>query len=141
MLYLCNMDIRIAKHIDYEMLKGWWSFWRFPAPPIPFLPRYEEDSFNGLIISNNGKDLAAGFLYETNSKMCWLEYIVTNPDTKAEERDDAIAVLLNELSVSAKHLGYDVIFSSIKSESLISKYVKSGFIEGSKGTSELIKIL
>lgn len=135
------MDIRIAKHIDYEMLKDWWRFWRFPAPPIPFLPRYEEDSFNGLIVSRNGKDLAAGFLYETNSKMCWLEYIVTNPKTTAQERDEAISILLSELSTSAKHLGYDVMFSSIKSESLISKYVKSGFIEGSKGASELIKIL
>jgi hypothetical protein len=135
------MDIRIAKHIDYETLKVWWSFWRFPAPPIQFLPRYEEDKFNGLIVSINGKDLAAGFLYETNSNMCWIEYIVTNPKTTAEERDEAIVKLLEELSISAKNLGYQIIFSSIKSESLISKYIKSGFIEGSKGTSELIKIL
>ena len=84
------MDIRIAEHTDYETLKDWWGFWRFPAPSIPSLPQYQQGSFNGLIASHNGKDLAAGFLYETNSAMCWIEYIVTNPKTSSEEREEAI---------------------------------------------------
>lgn len=135
------MDIRIAKHTDYETLKDWWGFWRFPAPSIPSLPQYEQGSFNGLIASHNGKDLAAGFLYETNSAMCWIEYIVTNPKTSSEEREEAILKVLEELSSSARELGYLAIFSSLKNENLINKYKKIGFIEGTKGTTELIKIL
>ena len=135
------MDIRIAKHTDYETLKDWWGFWRFPSPSIPSLPQYEQGSFNGLIASHNGKDLAAGFLYETNSAMCWIEYIVTNPKTSSEEREEAILKVLEELSSSARELGYLAIFSSLKNENLINKYKKIGFIEGTKGTTELIKIL
>jgi hypothetical protein len=135
------MDIRIAEHTDYETLKNWWGFWRFPAPSIPSLPQYKQGSFNGLIASHNGKDLAAGFLYETNSAMCWIEYIVTNPKTSSEEREEAILKVLEELSSSARELGYLAIFSSLKNENLINKYKKIGFIEGTKGTTELIKIL
>jgi hypothetical protein len=135
------MDIRIAEHTDYETLKDWWGFWRFPAPSRPSLPQYQQGYFNGLIVSYNGKDIAAGFLYETNSSMCWIEYIVTNPKTSSEEREEAILRVLEELSSSARELGYSIVFSSLKNESLIGKYKKSGFIEGTKGTTELIKIL
>lgn len=141
MLYLCNMDIRIVKYEDYDMLKEWWSFWRFPAPSPLLLPQYEEGLFNGLLISEKGKDLASGFLYETNSGIAWIEFIVTNPKTTSEERNKAILKLLEELSNSANELGFLTIFSSIKNENLINKYIENGFSIGTKGTSELIKIL
>jgi hypothetical protein len=135
------MDIRIAKHSDYKTLKEWWSFWRFPAPSQESLPSFGKDSFNGIIASKNNKDIASGFLYETNSNMCWIEFIVTNPKTTSEERNEAILKVLEELSLSAKELGFSIVFSSIKNQNLINKYIESGFIEGTKGTSELIKIL
>ena len=97
--------------------------------------------FNGLVVSEEGKDLASGFLYETNSGIAWLEFIVTNPKTTSEERNKAILTLLEELSSSAKELGFSVIFSSIKNENLINKYLENGFSIGTKGTTELIKIL
>ena len=135
------MDIRVAKHTDYEMLREWWGFWRFPAPSIKALPQYDLGKFNGVIASEGGKDLACGFMYTTNSNMVWIEFIVTNPKTSSEEREEAILSVLEQLSLSAKHLGYSILFSSLKSESLIDKYKKNGFIEGTKGTPELIKIL
>lgn len=141
MLYLCNMDIRIVKYEDYDMLKEWWSFWRFPAPSPLLLPQYEEGLFNGLLISEEGRDLASGFLYETNSGIAWIEFIVTNPKTTSEERNKAILKLLEQLSNSAKELGFLTIFSSVKNENLINKYIENGFSIGTKGTNELIKIL
>ena len=135
------MDIRVAKHTDYEMLREWWGFWRFPAPSIQSLPHYEEELFNGLIAYKDGKDLACGFMYTTNSNMVWIEFIVTNPKTTSEERNKAILSVLNELSFSAKELGYSIAFSSIKNENLINKYIENGFSIGTRGTTELIKIL
>lgn len=141
MLYLCNMDIRIAKHSDYKTLEEWWGFWRFSSPSPSSLPQYSKEEFNGLIVSKDGKDIACGFLYETNSNMCLIEFIVTNPKTTAQEREEGILTVLEELSASAKELGYAIAFSSLKNENLINKYLKAGFIEGTKGTSELIRIL
>lgn len=135
------MDIRIAEHKDYDMLKEWWGFWRFPAPSIQSLPQHDTDCFSGVIASKNKKDLACGFMYTTNSNMVWFEFIVTNPKTTSEERNEAILSVLDELSFSAKELGYTIAFSSIKNENLINKYIQEGFSVGTKGTTELIKIL
>lgn len=135
------MDIRTAKHSDYKTLVEWWSFWRFPAPSQGSLPHYNEDSFNGVIVSKDNKDIASGFLYETNSNMCWIEFIVTNPKTTSEERNEGVLKVLEELSSVAKRLGFSIVFSSIKNQNLINKYIDCGFIEGTKGTTELIKIL
>jgi hypothetical protein len=135
------MDIRIAEHTDYKMLTEWWGFWRFPAPSIKALPQYDLGKFNGVIASEGGKDLACGFMYTTNSNMVWIEFMVTNPKTTSEERNEAILSVLNELSFSAKELGYSIAFSSIKNENLINKYIGNGFSIGTRGTTELIKIL
>ena len=90
----------------------------------------------------NGVDVACGFLYKTNSSVCWIEYIVANPNIKLEEvRHEGVKFVLNKLFNVAKELGYIVAFSSINHEKLIDIYKNSGFIEGSKGTTEMIKIL
>jgi hypothetical protein len=135
------MDIRIAKHSDYKILEEWWSFWRFPAPSQESLPQLDENLFNGIIASKDNKDIASGFLYKTNSNMCWIEFIVTNPKTTSEERNEGVLKVLEELSSVAKRLGFSIVFSSIKNQNLINKYIDCGFIEGTKGTTELIKIL
>ena len=135
------MEYRIAKYSDYEMLQEWWKFWRFPSPPIITLPQEDDDNFSGVIAYENNKYIACGFLYKTNSALCWIEYIVANPNTTSEERDLGIKTVIEVLSNIAKELGYEAIFSSIKNENLINKYKELGFIEGSKGTTEMIKIL
>ena len=135
------MEYRIAKYSDYEMLQEWWKVWRFTSPPIITLPQEDNEYFSGVIAYENNKDIACGFLYKTNSALCWLEYIVTNPNTTSEERNLGIKTVIEQLSIKAKELGYEAIFSSIKNENLINKYKELGFIEGSKGTTEMIKIL
>ena len=43
------MNVRIAKHSDYETLKEWWAFWRFPVPSFYSLPQEDEENFCGVI--------------------------------------------------------------------------------------------
>ena len=135
------MEYRIAKYSDYEMLQEWWKVWRFPTPPFITLPQEDDENFSGYFAVEDGIDIACGFLYKTNSALCWVEYIVANPNIKSEERNLGIKTVIEQLSIKAKELGYEAIFSSIKNENLINKYKELGFIEGSKGTTEMIKIL
>lgn len=136
------MEYRIAKYSDYEMLQEWWKVWRFTSPPIITLPQEDSEHFSGYFAVENGVDVACGFLFKTNSTVCWIEYIVANPNIKSEEvRHEGVKLVLNKLFNVAKELGYIVAFSSIKHEKLIDIYKNSGFIEGSKGTTEMIKIL
>ena len=135
------MDIRRLRYEDYDTIVEWWKFWRFPAPSAELLPSLNETEFSGIIASEGGKDIAVGFLYLTNSGISWIEFVVTNPKTTNKERHDGIISVLEYLSNEAKSNGYKYIFSSIKNENLINKYKESGFIEGSTGTTEFIKIL
>lgn len=135
------MEVRVVKYSDYEQLKEWWDFWKFPAPPITALPKYDEELTTGLMVCKNGIDICAGFLYETNSMLCWVEFIVANPKSEKEDRSVALKLLLSELTKEAKELGFGAIFASIKHPSLLDKYVEEGYTIGTTNTNELIKIL
>ena len=126
---------RLLTDADYSNLLEWWKFWRFPAPPKDCLP---EQGKCGLMIQKDRMDICAGFIYFTNSKIAWIEFIVSNPNYKEKDRKLALNVLIEELSVICKKKGYDVIFSSLKNENLINRFSESGFVKGSTGTTEMI---
>jgi hypothetical protein len=130
------MEFRYIEQSDYEMLVDWWKFWRFPAPPIEMLP----DS--GVIVNKDGVDICAGFIYFTNSKTCWIEFIVSNPSVKQkEDRREAITNVIEVLCSIGKNNGYTIAYTSLKNESLQNKYLECGFIEGSKNCNEYVKRL
>jgi hypothetical protein len=135
------MEIRVVKYSDYEQLKEWWDFWKFPAPPISVLPKYDEELTTGLMVVKDGVNICAGFLYETNSALCWLEFIVANPKVNKEERGIALDKLIQEFTIEAQTLGFGAIFASIKHPSLLNRYVKAGYEIGTINTNELIKTL
>jgi hypothetical protein len=110
------MEFRYIEQSDYETLVDWWKFWKFPAPPIEMLP----DS--GVIVNKNGVDICAGFIYFTNSKTCWIEFIVSNPNVRQkEDRRDAIISLIDILCSIGKNNGYTIAYTSLKNESLQNK--------------------
>jgi hypothetical protein len=130
------MEFRYIEQSDYEMLVDWWKFWKFPAPPIEMLP----DS--GVIVNKDGVDICAGFIYFTNSKTCWIEFIVSNPNVRQkEDRREAITNVIDVLCSIGKNNGYTIAYTSLKNENLQNKYLQCGFIEGSKNCNEYIKRL
>jgi hypothetical protein len=135
------MESRAVKYSDYDKLKEWWNFWRFPAPDICALPKYDNETTTGIMVSKDGVDVCAGFLYETNSAICWVEFIVSNPYVSKEDRGECLDELIQKFTIEAQSLGFGVIFSSIKHPSLLKRYVKAGYTIGTTNTNELIKIL
>ena len=135
------MEVRVVKYSDYKELKEWWDFWKFPAPAIAALPKYDEELTTGLMVSKDGVNICAGFLYETNSAICWVEFIVANPSVNKADRGIALDKLIQEFTIEAQTLGFGVIFASIKHPSLLDRYVKAGYTVGTTNTNELIKIL
>lgn len=130
------MEFRYIEQSDYEMLVDWWKFWKFPAPPIEMLP----DS--GVIVNKDGIDICAGFIYFTNSKTCWIEFIVSNPNVRQkEDRREAITNVIDILCSIGKNNGYTIAYTSLKNESLQNKYLECGFVEGSKNCNEYVKRL
>lgn len=130
--------IRFLEENDYQELLSWWSFWRFPAPARETLP---DNGLCGIVIYKEGINICAGFLYFTNSKICWLEFIVSNPEYRSKDRTEAIQILINELSEIAKEKGFKVMFTTLKNPNLIKHYEKCGYSMGSTGTCEMVKVL
>jgi hypothetical protein len=135
------MELRAVKYSDYEQLKKWWDYWKFPAPDMCILPKYDNETTTGIMVTKNGVDVCAGFLYETNSALCWVEFIVANPNVEKEERGECLDKLIQEFTIEAQSLGFGAIFASIKHPSLLDRYIKAGYTIGTTNTNELIKIL
>jgi hypothetical protein len=130
-----EFEYRMLKDSDYDELCKWWKWFRFPAPPKDYLP---EDGKGGIMISKNGVNICAGFLFLNNSKIAWCEYLVSNPQYREEDRKEAIEAVIFQLCGIAKGKGYKAVFTSLKSESLINRYESVGFTKGSANTTEMV---
>ena len=127
--------IRLLTDNDYQTLQKWWNFWRFPAPKKEYLP---DDGRGGIMVYKDEIDICAGYLFFTNSKMAWIEFIVSNYEYKEKDRKEAICFLINELTHIAKSKGFEVVFTSVKNENLIKRFKECGYVVGSENTKELI---
>lgn len=127
--------IRLLTDNDFTTLINWWNFWRFPAPKKELLP---DNGCGGIMVYKDDVEICAGYLFFTNSKMAWIEFIVSNPNYKQKDRKEAINFLINELGQIAKSKGYEVLFTSVKNENLIKRFKECNYIIGSKNTTEMI---
>jgi len=133
-----RFDIRLLNNSDYDILQTWWRFWRFPLPPIEVLP---ENGLGGIMLSKGGVDIVCGFLYFTNSKIMWLEYMVSNPQYKEKDRRDAIETLIIELCEIGKNKGYKYVYTTLKNPNLIERFLSVGFVKGSEKATEMIYLI
>ena len=86
------MKIRKLTKSDYKTLEKWWKAWDWPPIKKDFLP---EDGEGGLMVeAEDGTLIVAGFLYMTNSNAVLLEWIISNPKYKEDDRDAAITSLI-----------------------------------------------
>jgi hypothetical protein len=132
-------NLRILNEGDYEVLVKWWKSWRWTAPEKDFLPL---NGLGGLMVYTDEVDVVAGFVYTTNSKVAWSEFIISNFEVKDKIiRDNAIKILIQELSRVAKETGAKYIFTTVKNANLVNHYKEMGFTEGSKNTTEMFMLL
>ena len=125
---------------DYEnILVGWWQQWGWEPPQKDFLPN---DGKGGIIVYDDETPVCAGYMYLTNSKVAWVDWIISNKEyTKKPQRKDAIKLLVSALTEICKNTGSKYVYALIKSQSLIGTYEELGYIKGDSYTSEMIKVL
>lgn len=135
-----GLNIRELNEKDYdEILVGWWQQWGWEPPQRDFLPN---NGKGGVIVYDEYVPVCAGFMYITNSKVAWVDWIISNKEyTKKPQRKDAIKLLVSELTEICKLTGSKYSYALIKNESLINTYEDLGYIQGSTYTKEMIKIL
>jgi hypothetical protein len=123
---------------DYEAtLVGWWKAWEWEAPLRDFLPQNGE---GGIMVMDGDTPVCAGFIYNTNSKVAWVDWIISNKDYK-ESRSEAIVLLIETLTSIAKNLDNNYAYALIKHEGLIKTYESLGYMQAENYNTEMIKKL
>ena len=135
-----KLNIKPLQEGDYEnILCKWWKDWRWTPPSKDFLP---DNGEGGWIVYDNDMPVCAGFMYLTNSKAVWCDWIISNFEYKdRQKRKEALELLVHTISLTAEDLGKKYIYALIKNKPLVNVYKKVGFIEGDAYTHELIKKL
>lgn len=108
---------------DYDTLTRWWK--AYDSYP----PKLEHLSPIGVGVEVEGKLVCAGFLYNTDSKICVFEFVVSDPDASKKDRHDALNHLIKRIKDLAIELEYTLIYTSVNIEAYIKKLTKAGFIE------------
>jgi len=130
-----EIKTRMYKPEDYKMLTEWWTKQKWPSVPEDMLPDV------GMISECNGEAICAGFLYLSNSKAVWMEFIIANPDTDKTIRDAALDELVDNLCLYAELKNNKYIVTCTPHPKLVERLNKKGFITGHTGMTEMVRVL
>lgn len=131
-----QINFRSLTEDDYSVICSWWKWWRWPIIERQNLPN---NGTGGFMVEKEGVPIVAGFLYITNSDLTWLEFIVSNPEYKQEDRKEAIELLINGIESFCKSLNKSSIFSIGKNKHLIETHKKLGWNVDEKPSFEIVK--
>lgn len=121
--------MRHYKPSDYPMLCEWWNAQNFPPPPGSILPA------SGYIC----KEMAAAFLYLTNSPIAWVEWVVADPKAEKKNRNIAIDAIIAFVCEQAKKAGAKTIFTSSNLFPYMKRLERHGFVVGDRKVTQLFK--
>jgi hypothetical protein len=135
-----EFNIKPLGETDYEdILVGWWKDWKWTPPPKDFLP---SDGKGGVMVLDNDIPVCAGFVYMTNSKVAWVDWIISNREYKKKpQRKEALDLLITTLTNICKDTGNKYCYALIKNKSLIKTYETLGYTSADNYTQEMIKVL
>jgi hypothetical protein len=136
-----DLSIRSLNDTDYQdILVGWWNDWGMSPVPKDFLP---EDGKGGIMVMDGETPVCAGFMYATNSKVAWVDWIISSKTyRKKPQRNNAVRLLISSLTSIASKSGYIYSYALIKNSSSLTKtYVDLGYNKSCVYTNELIKKL
>ena len=135
-----ELNIRKLEENDYEnILVNWWNDYAWTPPFKNFLP---DNGTGGFIVYSKDIPICAGFIYKTNSKVAWVDWIISDKNYKDKKiKAEALKYLITTMSNICKELGYIYAYALIKHKGLTKLYEKLGYIKADQYTQELIKQL
>jgi hypothetical protein len=135
-----EFNIKPLGETDYEdILVGWWKDWKWTPPLKDFLP---SDGKGGVMVLDNDIPVCAGFVYMTNSKVAWVDWIISNKEYKKKpQRQQALSLLIKTLTDTCKNSGNKFCYALLKNKSLTKTYEDLGYIAADSYSQEMIKKL
>lgn len=132
-----ELEARQLKDSDWETLTAWWDSWpEWVSPSKDFLP---DNGTGGLMIQKNNKPIVAGFLYFTNSKSVLLEWIISDPKYKENDRREAVELLIKTAEKVCKDADKKYMFSIGRNKNLMKIHEKIGWNVDKTASYEIVK--
>ena len=132
------MNTRTLTESDYEILTDWWKAWGWPILVKDMLP---DNGTGGIMVDNEGENIVAGFLYWSNSKLVWLDWIISNPKVSRDIRQEAIKKLILTAEHMTKEAGSKYMMSISRSNSLLKTHEQMGWNVDKTPSHEMIKVI
>lgn len=117
---------------DYAVLEKWWKAHKWNAMPLDHLPA------TGLMAWEAESPVCAVFLYLTGTALAVLECFISDPESDAEVRARAIALLIAQIKAQAKSCGVSTLMGAAKSNRLTEKLKEGGFEVINSGITNLV---
>jgi len=131
------MKLRTLTEQDWNTLCNWWEAWpKWVNPPKSFLP---DNGKGGFMVEKDGKPICAGFIYLTNSDAVLLEWIVSDPEYRENDRKDALELLITGAEAACKEIGKKHMFTIGRNRHLIDTHKKLGWSVDPDPSHEIIK--
>jgi len=132
------MNTRTLTESDWETLSDWWKAWNWPVMAKDMLP---DNGTGGIMVENEGENIVAGFLYWSNSKLVWLDWIISNPKVNRDIRQEAIKKLILTAEHMTKEAGSKYMMSISRSNSLLKTHEQMGWNVDKTPSHEMVKII
>ena len=132
------MNTRTLTESDWETLSDWWKAWKWPVMAKDMLP---DNGTGGIMVENEGENIVAGFLYWSNSKLVWLDWIISNPKVSRDIRQEAIKKLILTAEHMTKEAGSKYMMSISRSNSLLKTHEQMGWSVDKTPSHEMIKVI
>ena len=134
-----ELNIRMLKDSDWNTLVEWWDAWPdWVNPPKEFLP---DNGKGGFMVEKEGKPICAGFIYLTNSDAVLLEWLVSDPEYREDDRKDALELLITGAEAACKEIGKKYMFTIGRNKNLINTHKKLRWKVDTKPSYEIIKTI
>ena len=127
------MKIKHLSSDDFESVAKWQAL--HDQGPFKIRLRREDFPQAGFII----EDLAAAFLMTTNSKTCFIEGFVSNPEAPIVKRARAVQLLIYDLILRAEKLGYHQVIAFTSKDSMIRELMNNDMVPSPESYCCLVK--
>ena len=113
-----SITIRPIKEEDYTLINSWWKMIDKSPPPRNLLP---ENGLHGLMACKDGKPMVCTYLYLTNSKFGYCDYMISDTSYKGRDRFDIVLKLMNMSIGTAWELGCEDFWFITKSKGMLKR--------------------
>jgi hypothetical protein len=123
----------LDKH--YRMLEDWAKKRSYPSMKKEFVPRV------GYIVYNGPDPIAAAFLHQNDSGFATIADLIADPDSKVEDRSEALDFLISSLLETAKELGFTAVGAAAAIGKMVDRFVAHGFVVRETNVTHLYRRL